>query len=174
MFSSACKLLLEFLLCIECACGTNIAGAESTNLCNPGCDGQQFRLPQQPASKAASAVIQSASSGPTKQAKRKGGVGGGEPKRQKASTRPEDLADSPGRRQIRQDCADAQEKQANAMRSRVLKKFGPEPKVGSLVQVKIPDVDRSKCDPSVLTMVVIQVKVRPPLHLTFIIIAFLL
>jgi hypothetical protein len=50
------------------------------------------------------------------------------------------------------------------MRSRVLKKFGPEPKVGSLVQVKIPDVDRSKCDPSVLTMVVIQVKVRPPLH----------
>ena len=166
MSATACELSLR-LLSIECARGTNIAGAESTELCNPGCDGQQFNHPQ-PASMAASAVILSAGSAPAKQAKRRGGndVDGVEPKRLKdgASTRPEDLADSPGRNQIRKECADAQQKQANGMRSRTLNKFGPEPKVGSLVQVKIPDVDRCKGDPTALTMVVIEVKVRPPPH----------
>jgi hypothetical protein len=64
---------------------------------------------------------------------------------------------SPRRAVIRSEAARAQEKQARIMKRDAETAMGRSITVGSIVQIKIPSVDRCKLDAPYLTTVVIEV-----------------
>jgi hypothetical protein len=66
---------------------------------------------------------------------------------------------SPRRAQVQLEAARALEGQAIVMQRLAARRMGRLPTIGDMVQVKIPDVDRSKLDPPCLTTVVVEVSI---------------
>ena len=64
---------------------------------------------------------------------------------------------SPRRAQIRSQATRSLEEQAIVMQRLAVRRMGRLPAIGDMVQVKIPDVDRSKLVPPCRTTVVVEV-----------------
>ena len=72
----------------------------------------------------------------------------------------EDLLVSPKRQKLRETAAASLEKQGKRMQARVAGGSGVPVEVGTVVQVAVADVDRSKVDSTNVTLVVVEVVVK--------------
>ncbi len=108
-------------------------GAEDSNECNPECNGHSIVV-------IPSSMMKLLPPGYShgNNSNRMGGV-------------------SPTRARLQSEAACAQESQARVMQRDSIRSMGRGIGVGSLVQIKIPDVDRGKLDPPYLTTLVVEV-----------------